>query len=219
MSKHTGPVIAALQHVKSVESDILDAGMRLMNSADGHMYVFDYFAIATLNRAVALSSAFHTLVSNRNMVAAGALVRIHLDTALRYFASHLVDDCDVFAESVIRGSRIDKMKDRNGKKLTDRHLSTEFEKQVPGTRDLYERACGYVHFSGVHMASVLDGRVDRENCVVGIKIGATDRDLSDDFYIDACKTFAEISRTIIDLVQSWIDYKNDRYAKQSANAK
>jgi len=219
MGKHTESVVAALQHLKSVESDILEAGMRLMKSADGHMYVFDHFAIATLNRAVAISSAFHTLVNDFNMVAAGALIRIHLDTALRYFASHLVDDWDVFAESVIRGNRIDKMKDRNGNSLTDRHLSTEFEKQVPRTRDLYKRACCYVHFSEVHTASVLDGRVDRENSVVGIKISATDRELSDDFYIDACHTFAEISRTIIDLVQSWIDFKNDRYAKQTANAK
>ena len=92
MGKHSEAVVAALTHLKSVETDILDAGMRLMKSADGHTFVFDHFAIGTLNRAVAISSAFHTLVNDFNMVAAGALVRIHLDTALRYFASHLVED-------------------------------------------------------------------------------------------------------------------------------
>jgi len=217
MGKHTGTVVASLQQVKSTESDILEAGTRLMKSADGQTYVFDLFAVATLNRAVAISSAFHTLVNESNMVAAGALVRIHLDTALRYFASHLVEDWDAFAESVIRGTRIDKMKDRNGKYLTDRHLSTEFDKKVPGIHNLYERTCRYVHFSDVHTASVLDGRVDRKNCIVGIKISATDREISDDFYIDACNTFAQISRIIVDLVQSWIDYKIERYTQQPAD--
>lgn len=102
--------------------------------------------------------------------------------------------------------------------MTDFHLSTEFEKKIPGTRDLYERACGYVHFSGVHTASVLDGRVDRENCVVGIKIGATDRELSDDYYINACNTFSEISQIIIELVQSWIDYKDKQHLKRTDQA-
>src|SRR5688572_21176414 len=112
MAEHSRPVVAALTDLKSVESDILAAGMRLMKSADGQMFIFDQFAIATLNRAVAISSAFRTLVTDFNMVAAGALVRIHLDTALRYFASHLVDDWDAFAESVIRGEPINKMIDR-----------------------------------------------------------------------------------------------------------
>lgn len=114
MDAHSQPVVSARAHLKSLEAKILDTGMRLMNSADGDMFVFDHFAIATLNRGVAISSAFHALVSDFNMVAAGTLVRIHLDTALRYFASHLVEDWDAFAESVIRGQRIDKMVDRNG---------------------------------------------------------------------------------------------------------
>ncbi|HNP29349.1 MAG TPA: hypothetical protein PKK23_09910 [Nitrospirales bacterium] len=217
MEKHSESVVAAITHLKWVEAGILDVGIRLMKSADGHIFIFDQFAIATLNRAVAISSAFHKLVNDFNMVAAGALVRIHLDTALRYFASHLVDNCDAFAESVLRGEPIHKMVDRNGNKLNDFHLSNEFEKQVPGIRNLYERACGYVHFSGVHVARVLDGVVDRENFVIGTKIGATDRGLSDDYYIDACNTVSEISKIIINLVESWIDYKTDQYASGAAN--
>ncbi|WP_298869381.1 hypothetical protein [uncultured Gimesia sp.] len=206
MDKHSDAVITALANLKAVEADILNTGLELMQSADGYMYVFDQFVIATLNRAVAISSAFHSLVEARNMVSAGALLRVHLDTALRHFASHLVEDWDAFAEAEIRGDKINRMVDRDGTKLTDFHLSKEFEKQVPGTRNLYERACGYVHFSEVHTTSVLNG-VDRENHIVGIKISAVDRELPDSYYIDACNTFAFISQTLIDLIQSWIDYK------------
>ena len=218
MGKHSNTVAAALSEVKSAESEILDVGLSLMKSADGHMFVFDHFAIATLNRAAAISSAFHNLVNEFNMIAAGALVRIHLDTALRYFASHLVDDCNTFAESVIRGERIDRMVDRDGSRLTDFHLSTEFEKRKPGIRDLYEWACRYIHFSDAHTTSVLDGVIDRENHVVGIKIGAIDRELPDDFYIDACTIFANISRIVVELVQSWIDYKTEQYAERGKYA-
>ena len=218
MDTHSDAVVASLADVKAVESDILDTGLRLMQSADGYTYVFDLFAIATLNRAVAISSAFHSLVQARNMVAAGALLRVHLDTALRYFASHLVEDWEGFAEAVIRGDQINRMVDRDGNKLSDFHLSKEFEKHVPGTRDLYERACGYVHFSEVHTTSVLNGVVDRENHVVGMKISAVDRNLSDSHYIDACMTITFISQIVIDLVQSWIDYKVKNHKAPAENA-
>ena len=88
-NRHSEAVEAALLQLKSAESKILDTGMRVMKSADGQSFVFDHFAIATLNRAVAISSAFHSLVNDFNMIAAGVLIRIHLDTALRYFASRL----------------------------------------------------------------------------------------------------------------------------------
>lgn len=209
MLKHNKSVIDTLRQLKSAEVDIIDLGMCLMKSANGHMYIFDQFAIATLNRAVAISSAFNKLINEFNMIAAGALLRIHLDTALRYFASHLVDDCNEFADSVVRGEPINKMCDSKGKKLTDFYLSNEFEKKIPGTRKIYKAACDYVHFSHLHTTSILDGVIDPEKHIVSIKIGSIDRKLSDRHYIDACKTFTAITRIIIELVQSWIDYKTE----------
>ena len=218
MYAHSDHVIAALKRVERAESAIFDATECLMRAA-GPIALFDKFALGTLNRAVAISDAFRILIGECNMVAAGSLVRIHLDTALRHFASHLVSDCNLFAKSVMDGNQINRMVDRNGNKMSDFYLSTEFERQVPGTRDLYERACSYIHFSSIHLNSVVDNssldKTDEKNDRrVGFRVGAKDNDVPDDEYVGACDTFANITMVIIQLVQAWTEQK----AKLSTHA-
>src|SRR4051812_21617315 len=92
ISEFSTAVLAGLDEVTNADKRLFETGRQLMTVAGGSVYVFDLLAIATLNRAVAVSSRFNELTRARNMVAAGPLVRVHLDTALRYDASHLVDD-------------------------------------------------------------------------------------------------------------------------------
>ena len=212
MYAHSDSVVSALKRVEIAESAIFDTAERLMR-VNCPIVLFDKFALATLNRAVAISDAFRLLIGGCNMIAAGPLVRIHLDTALRHFASHLVSDCNLFAESVMQGDQINRIVDRDGNKMSDFYLSTEFEKQIPGTRDLYERACSYIHFSRVHINSVTDNatldRTKEENDLrVGFRVGAKDNNVPDEEYVGACDTFANITMVIIQLVQTWTDQKH-----------
>ena len=199
MTEFSWNVLAALTEVEVAEKRILDTGLRLMQAADGATYVFDLFAIGALNRAVAMTSAFRKLVADRNMVTAGALVRMHLDTALRFYASYLVDDRDAFATAVFEGMEIPKLKDRNGERMRDGFLVGQRESEFPGVRQVYKTACGYVHMSHTHMQSALDG-ADWENCIVHVQIAVTDRSLPDSFYTDACGTFCTITDILLQLV-------------------
>jgi hypothetical protein len=146
------------------------------------------------------------------MVTAGALVRMHLDTAFRFFASLLVDNRNAFATAVFEGTAIPKLKDRNGQPMRDAYLVDNLEKEFPGVRNVYDTACGYVHLSFTHMQCLLDG-ADRANCVVHIQIAPTDRPLPDSFYVDACKTFCTITDILLHLVDGWISDKIERTSK------
>jgi len=66
MSEHTENVIVAVEHIEKIEKDILETGLDLMKAADGQIYVFDHFAIATLNRGISISTAFRNLVLDFN---------------------------------------------------------------------------------------------------------------------------------------------------------
>jgi hypothetical protein len=205
-------VLSALSEVEAAEQRILDTGLRLMQAADGATYVFDLFAIGALNRAVAMTSAFRKLVADRNMVTAGALVRIHLDTAFRFYASYLVDDRNAFATAVLEGNEIPDLNDRDGERMRDGYLVSQLEKEYPGVRQVYKTACGYVHMSYTHMQSALDG-ADRANHIVHVQIAVTDRTLPDSFYIDACRTFCTITDILLQLVDGWVSYKNNNVLK------
>ncbi len=65
------------------------------------------------------------------MVCARTLLRTHIDTSLRFSVALLVEKPHEFAKAVLSGDRINRMKVRNGKKLTDAHLVATHSEQHP----------------------------------------------------------------------------------------
>ena len=196
-------ILDALSNVERANKRIEEKGLHLTQAAGGALYVFDVFAIGALNRATAMTSAFRKLVADRNMVTAGALIRMHLDTAFRFYASVLVDNRTAFATAVFDGKAIRDLQDRHGKRMNDGYLVRQLEGQYPGVHQVYETACNYVHMSFTHMQSALDG-ADLANHLVHFQIAATDRSLPDPFYVGACDTFCAITDILLELVDGWI---------------
>lgn len=95
-----------------------DAGIEMLQADKGALFSLDLLAAAALKRSMAHHKALGYLIRERNYLCAASLVRLQLDSCLRFHAAWLVDDPHAFAENVFKGTAIRKMKDRvNGVRL------------------------------------------------------------------------------------------------------
>lgn len=118
---------ALLSQLEKMNDKILHSGKELLETHG--IYPFDLFCIATLNRTINIIRGYVTLVRDENFISAGALVRIHLDSFLRIFASTIVNmNVDEFSMKVMSGRSIRSFMDKNKNKLTDRFLVEELSR-------------------------------------------------------------------------------------------
>lgn len=206
------PIPPALQqHLDAVESarhELMSNAERFLRADGGLLYPLDLLVTAVADRAVALLSGFCRMVRERNLVTASAIVRLQVDTAARLFAASIAPDPHEFAVQVLAGERIDKLRDRHGRRMTDRFLVTELASRsgcawIP---DVYEQTCGYVHLSSKHFHHTARA-IDSDARRISFKISALDRPLDDPAYIEVTQAFAEVTRMVGAAVRSWAQTK------------
>lgn len=196
---------------------VKERGKHMYEAYDHAMYGLDFLAGAALNRTMANIDAFTSLIRARNLVIAGALLRIQLDTALRFYAAFLVDKPHDFALAVLRGERIDKLKDMKGNRLTDRHLVNLLSQEFPWINRVYQATSGYIHLSGTHIHHTI-GEV-HEDRTFSVKLSPMDKDLPDDLYTEAIEAFIESIKVLLKYVDGWIFTKNNPQVVAEARAR
>jgi len=134
-----------LRKLETTEKQLLDMGLAIGKAYGGAFYGLDFFAYAVLKRSLAIIAGFSTLLRARNFVCAAALVRLHLDTLLRFAAGTLVDDPHKFATAILKGEHVRKLRDNKGKLMTDQYLVSCLSGQNPWIRRVYNATSGYVH--------------------------------------------------------------------------
>ena len=199
----------ALVALEAAENNMLDRSVRMLQAYGGALYGFDLLASAALNRSLALSSGFRTMIRERNLICAGPLVRLQLDTALRFFAGFTVSDPHDFALKVLEGDRIDRMRDQHGTRMTDRHLVTQLTKEYPWVESVYEGGSGYVHLSATHIFSTFDRNYYEQAAKHRIKIGSRDQQFPDDVYLKTIETFGECTKMLMRYIEGWIITKDN----------
>ncbi len=169
-------------------------------------YSMDFYYSAIINRSIALIRGFITLSKENNYVSSVPLIRIQIDNCLRFYATTLVDDTDVFFMNFMKGVHVGKIQDVNGKKMNDTYLVEQLNKLYPGIHKLYKNTSGYVHLSNQH--AFLQTSIVKER-TIGIRIG------NFDFYnIDKKVDFAfnmfKASEILLDLIKSWNLHKMNK---------
>ena len=74
-----------------LEAVHLRLGKEMFEAFGGAMYGMDLLAAGALNRSKAHIAGFSTLIKAKNLICSGALLRLQLDTAMRFFAAFLVE--------------------------------------------------------------------------------------------------------------------------------
>jgi hypothetical protein len=108
-----------------------------------------FFSIA--NRAIGLNRGYCILVNANNYISAVPLIRLQIDNCLRLFAISLVENSNSFYDEVLKGTQINNLLDRDGKKMNDKYLVDKIISFFPEFGPLYKNTSGFVHFSNEHL--------------------------------------------------------------------
>lgn len=195
-----------LEKLQASNQQLVDLAREMITVAD--LYQIDLLTTAVLNRSLALIDGFVELVRGHNSLAALHLVRLHLDSLLRYSAAWLVEDPGAFAMKIFSGKPVRKIKDRTGALMTDRYLVDKLTEDYAWVDSVYTQTSGYVHLSEKHYYSAIrkkEGGED-ENMVEAV-ISKDDRFIPYSLKLDAAEAMFEITRCIYEYVFGWTDTK------------
>lgn len=193
-----------LQKLKQQEARMMRLAGLGMQADRGAMFPFDFWTNAAVNRGIQLSSGFRSSIKKRNAVCSGALLRLQIDTALRYSAGWLVQDPHRFVGRVMSGEQINRMKDRGGQLMTDSYLVKMLAVEHPWVTEVYKKTSGYVHFSDTHIWSTFYELEGTENRSVKMKIGAEDKEGLSDLYMEMVVAFQAATKILINYVEGWV---------------
>ena len=136
----------------------------------------------------------------KNYVCAAPLVRLQLDNVLRFSALWLVSDSQDFVTKVLEGKQINKLRDRDGQRMTDRNLVDKMKARHPGVEQVYDDTCGYVHLSDAHLFHTFSMTGERSmHMEIGGDFGVTDANRK-----DAVVTMDGVTRLLLSLMRGYI---------------
>ena len=201
MANHSQETRAKITALRAFIPEHAKLGAEVLRADSGNLFPFDFLAVAALNRSLCLTTAFCDLIEARNFVAAAPIIRLQLDNLLRLHAAHRVSNPHDFASEVLKGTHVDKLTDRDGTRMTDRHLADTLGIEYEWVPRVYENTSGYVHLSEKHIFNAL-GRVNDDG-TFQFKVSATDEFVSDDLYLEAVDAFGEITHTVFRYLYGW----------------
>jgi hypothetical protein len=150
------------QRLDQLRVDHLTIAHRALEVADGQVFLPDLIVTAMLQRSYGVVDALIDAVDTCNMHAAAPLLRLQLDTLFRahYVASG--PDLDDLTQRLLGGEEFRKIKDADGKNLTDARLA-ELAREAHGwALPVYRETSGWVHFSVSHMKATVQVGDDDE---------------------------------------------------------
>jgi hypothetical protein len=196
-----------LEGLEEDRKALLATAERMARAYGATLYPFDVFANGAVARSLALAKGFRQMIVQRNLVCAGALVRLQLDTALRVTAGWSVDDPHAFAMAVARGERIDRMKDRHGNRLLDKTLVENLAKDHPWVPKVYEVASDFIHLSDRHLARAFELNDDGKR--FSICVSSEDPPGLDDSYVEAITYFRKATDLLLHYLEGWVFTKEN----------
>lgn len=138
------------------------------------------------------------------MICVGSLVRLQLDTALRFYAAYISADPHKFALEVLEGARVDKLKDRDGHLMNDRYLVKRLAKEegLEWPERVYQETSGYIHLSRKHMFCSFTS-VDAETRTIGTQVSASHAHVPDEIYVEAADAFLAATKLYMKYLHGW----------------
>jgi hypothetical protein len=212
---------AALKELDEERKALLAVAERMARANGASLYPFDILANGAVARSLALAKGFSEMIRQRNLACAGALVRLQLDTALRLTAGWLVEDPHAFAMQVLGGTRINTLKDREGKTLLDHRLVENVAGDHPWVPKVYKLASDFVHLSERHLWRTFGLTADGRG--FSVCVSSEDPPGLDDSYLEAIRYFRKSIHLLLHYLEGWVFIKDNpaiaRQMKQDAEGR
>jgi hypothetical protein len=179
-----------------------------MWTAGAGIYTTDFVMVGILKRSMDLADAILTLTRSWNYTAAAPLLRLQLDNLLRVYYIAKLNDPTQFIAAVLKGERLNKLKDAEGQPLTDRRLRELAQRQYPWLDRVYEETSELVHFSGRHCYVTVTGMDDTSRTVehfIGVGLPHWPENAIAEF-LDAT---AHATDALLRAMAGWVVWKQD----------
>lgn len=199
---HSEKTIELLSSLSHLRQQIPGFGKSVFQAGGSTMFQLDMIVAGILNRCMSTSSAIELLVKQWNMTSARAVLRVHLDTAVRLSAFWRVEDPHRLAKEVIAGKHLKTFKDRYGKKMEDGYLVNKLNDQYPWVKQVYSYTCGYVHFSDMHFFDVIQD-VNSEDMSFSAYITAEQYKFPEESWIEILQYACEILGIVISHLEGY----------------
>jgi hypothetical protein len=210
-AKEESPLTNRIEEsLKELEEDrkaLLAAAERMAQAYGASLYPFDVLANGAIARSLSLTKGFSEMIRQHNLACAGALVRLQLDTALRLTAGWLVDNPHDFAMKVLSGTRIDRLKDRDGQRLRDQRLVEAASAEHPWVPNVYAVASDFVHLSDKHLWRAFGLTADKTH--FSIVVSSEDPPGLEDSYLEAIRCFRKSTHLLLHYLEGWICTKDN----------
>lgn len=140
-----------IQRICALRKKELKVVIPFMN---GDFTQWDLYLALTSEYAMRLIDGFIPVFESRNLVCVAQLLRAQIGVCLRTFALFAAEDQDAFLDRAFSDGRIDKLKDRAGRNMTDARLQELIEPFDQRAKDVYAATSGFVHFSTSILSSM-----------------------------------------------------------------
>jgi hypothetical protein len=172
------------------------------------IFTTDLVALGAARRTYALIDGFVALVRQRNPLCCGALLRLQLDTAMRFYACLLVPDPATVAVALLDDTPLDRFESNDGKKLTDYYLHTKLSEHYGKWIDsVYKATSGFVHFTG---RAIYDGKLQSEpsSRTETVSLAGPGREWTEPEMVEMASAFVASVSVTLKLLYSWFYTKS-----------
>jgi hypothetical protein len=209
--QQSAAVTAALDKLSNRIGEFGQLTFDMWYAYEGYQYPLDMYATGAIKRTLSLLVGFRSHIESFNFTCAAPLVRLQLDTALRFYAAFIVTDPQDFALKVLEGTEVRKLKDRNNQLMRDAHLVKCLGADHPWIESLYKKASGYVHLSNRHAFDAARN-VDRKTFSITWDIRWEDKPMPDHVYLGAIDAFDTSAVLFAEYIKKWTTTKADPVA-------
>lgn len=197
----TAPYEEVTAALKASEEALIKTCMNSMQSSPAFS-VGNIYGWGVGRRAISLSSGYRAMVEQTNSLCAMPMVRMQLDTTLRLYAGFFAPNSLDFAEAVLSGEQIDRIKSDTGERMRDKYLLDRVAKRNPWMTDVYKLTSGYIHFSNKHLKEVFDIKEDGNLKVV---IGPNDYNREPKHFHEPSRCMHHLNLIIDVALSDWFD--------------
>lgn len=170
---------------------------------EARLFSTDLVALGVARRTYAVVEGFVTLLRQRNPLCCGALLRLQLDTAMRFYACWLVDKPEEVALALLDDRHLDKIKSREGKWLADAYLHEQLSKQYGDwVSRVYRNTSGFVHFTGRAMLDA-STKHDADARSKTVSLQGPGRIWTEPEMVEMVSAFVESVGITVNLLYSW----------------
>lgn len=175
----------------------------IIRADQGNLFPVDLVVLAVVQRSLSLIDGFTMLLRRRNVLCASPLIRLQIDSILRLYSFCLVPDYNTVASALLNGTSLRNVKSKEGHPLTDAYLRNKVSQIYPWVNSVYDKTSGFVHLSTPHMLSPVKS-VSNRRMSIAIDAESTGRQWSETEMLEALDGFAEATKVLLHLCNSWL---------------